>query len=397
MFTDGQAVGSELPVNVVVLAVIAGVIGLVLTGFTGWHVSLAVRNLTTIECLEKTRYLTPIRKTLDRQRQGYHPPGHPPHSAGQYNGIRDTLHGYGQQFIDIHANSIPGITRAEEGEERISPNPDSQPRHPLPNGAYDPVQHQTAYTTPAQQSLYHSYEESERARERDRYQEYLDERDSEKLPNAFDLGWKRNLIHLFGPTPWLWFLPVCNTSGDGWTWEPSQKWVKAKSEMDARRLAAWEEEQRRQQESAARNTRFSSSEQRYYYPEGYSEQGPGRYAASAPALQQHGTSSGPGPGPGTGPVAGSAPRNISVPVGGKRYHETDERPMTGVSMKTLAPMSPRPRPGEVDYDEFDEEGVRYSTSSDEDGERRGLTMGRRGRREGGREDDGDGDEWRDWD
>ena len=380
MFTDGHAVGSELPVNVVLLAVIAGVIGLVLTGFTGWHVSLAVRNLTTIECLEKTRYLSPIRKTLDRQRQGYHP-----HGPGQYNGIRETLHGYGQQFIDIHANSIPGITRAEEGEERISPTPDSHPRNP---GAYDPAEHQTAYTTPAQQSLYHSYEESERARERDRYQEYLDERDSESLPNAFDLGWKRNLIHLFGPSPWLWFVPVCNTTGDGWMWEPSPKWVAAKNEMDARRLAAWEEEQRRQQEMAARNTRFHASRQQHY-SEGHEQ---GRYAASAPALQQHWKSS---------PAAGgqSTPRDISLPRG-KRYHEADERPGTGVSMKTLAPMSPRPRPGEVEDEEFDEEGERYSTSSDEvdgrDGERRGLTMGRKGR---GRKENvrGDEEEWRDWD
>ena len=50
-------------------------IGLVLTGFTGWHISLAVRGLTTIECLEKTRYLSPLRQSLDRHRAHIGIPG----------------------------------------------------------------------------------------------------------------------------------------------------------------------------------------------------------------------------------------------------------------------------------------------------------------------------------
>ena len=389
MFTNTHDIGHELPVNVVMLLVIASVIGLVLTGFTAWHVSLAWRNLTTIECLEKTRYLTPIRKTLDRQRQGHHPPGNLPNRPGQHDGIRNTLQGYGQQFIDIHANAIPGVTRAEEGEERSSPTPND---HPRPFPTYDPNEHQNAYTTPAQQSLYSYYEESERARERDRYQEYLDERDSETLPNAFDLGWKRNLTHLLGPSPLLWLVPVCNTTGDGWQWEPSPKWVEAKTQMDQRRLALWEEDQRRQRENAARySTQLHPQAQQYYAD--------GRHAASAPPLL-HNWRSGP-EGTGVGQGVGSVPRNTVVPAG-KRYHETDERPTTGVSMKTLAPMSPRPRPWERDDDD-DEEDDSYSTSSDEaDEETRALRPGGRiNSTAGGTSNMGartrEGDEWGDWD
>jgi hypothetical protein len=53
------------------------------------------------------------------------------------------------------------------------------------------------------------------------------------MPNAFDLGWRRNLLHLFGPNPWLWGLPICNTTGDGWKWEVSEKWVRKVEEMEA--------------------------------------------------------------------------------------------------------------------------------------------------------------------
>lgn len=90
-----------------------------------------------------------------------------------------------------------------------------------------------------------SYDEMERQRSRKRYEEYLDEEDSSKLPNAFDLGWRRNLIHLFGPTPWLWFFPVPNTIGDGWAWEASPKWVDARD-----RLRREREEQRAREVTA---------------------------------------------------------------------------------------------------------------------------------------------------
>jgi hypothetical protein len=34
-----------------------------------------------------------------------------------------------------------------------------------------------------------------------RYEEYQNDEDNEKMPSAFDLGWRRNLLHLFGPRP----------------------------------------------------------------------------------------------------------------------------------------------------------------------------------------------------
>ncbi|PQE28367.1 palmitoyltransferase PFA3 protein [Rutstroemia sp. NJR-2017a BBW] len=166
ILSDGEYTESLLPVNYVMLVVISGIIGLVLGGFTGWHILLASRGQTTIECLEKTRYLSPLRKSMRPQH-------------------------------------IPGQQRQQ------------------------------------------SYEEVERARARARYEEYLDEQDSEKLPSAFDLGWKRNLRHLFGPKPLLWPIPICNTIGDGWSWEPSPKW------LEARERLAEEREAQRRRESAA--------------------------------------------------------------------------------------------------------------------------------------------------
>ncbi|KAL2677200.1 palmitoyltransferase for Vac8p [[Neocosmospora] mangrovei] len=80
-----------------------------------------------------------------------------------------------------------------------------------------------------------SYAQREREQRQKRYEEYLDEQDSEKLPNVFDLGPKRNLLHLFGPTPFLWFFPVCNTTGDGWTWEASSRWLEARDKLRAER------------------------------------------------------------------------------------------------------------------------------------------------------------------
>ena len=192
------------PINYVLLCTISGIIGLVLTGFTGWHVSLACRNQTTIECLEKTRYLSPLRKSLNRYQEGVQG------------------HSYRQQLAEIHANAIPGVTRDEEGEET------------LPDREMD--------RSPAQQALRRTYNDMERSRERERYEEYLEQQDSEKMPNAFDLGWRRNLRNLFGEKPLLWFIPVCNSVGDGWHWEPSQKWLEAREDLKRRRETQWNQD-----------------------------------------------------------------------------------------------------------------------------------------------------------
>lgn len=192
-----------MPVNYVMLAVISGIIGLVLTGFTGWHLMLASRNQTTIECLEKTRYLSPLRKSMQHQHIVQH--------QGQGNGVP----GYGQQLMDIHSNALPGITRPEEGEVTYG---EERPAHM-------------------------SYDALERFRARERYEEYLDEQDSSKLPNAFDLGWRKNLRNLFGPSKTLWFFPICNTVGDGWSWDPSPKWVEARDRLKYEREAQQQREQ----------------------------------------------------------------------------------------------------------------------------------------------------------
>ena len=192
LLNENEIAQTLMPVNYILLSVLAGIIGLVLTGFTIWHLYLAWTGQTTIESLEKTRYLSPIRKTLQN------------HIHGQRNYVNGvSTPSYGQQLAEIHANALPGITRPEEGDT----------------------------SSPAAASLRNNYADLELARERDRYQDYLDEQDSEKLPNAFNLGWRRNLIHVFGERRLLWFLPICNTTGDGWKWEASKKWIAARGEV----------------------------------------------------------------------------------------------------------------------------------------------------------------------
>ncbi|KAJ9268837.1 hypothetical protein DTO212C5_5038 [Paecilomyces variotii] len=313
MFSDTRYMDTYLPVNVILLAILSGIIGLVLTGFTAWHISLAVRGLTTIESLEKTRYASPLRKTFEVQRARLGPP------AGQEDeGFSHRLQEYGQQIVQTHANSIPGVTRAEEGEERPSPAVDSFGfERPQPPDYYGD---QAAGQTPAQRALHRNYNDLEREREREQYEEYLDSRDSEKMPNAWDLGWRRNLLHLFGEKPLYWALPVCNTTGDGWHWEASRKFLEAREEIRQKR-----EQEQAQQEEHYRDLyeRALSTNSRSY------SQSNQRWSPTSKTLTGGDTS----------------------------------RPTTGVSMKTLAPMSPRPRPGDSDF----EDGLDsppYGTSSE---------------------------------
>ena len=194
-----------MPVNYVLLCVLAGIIGLVLSGFTGWHVYLATQGQTTIESLEKTRYLTPMRRSMQNQIS----------RERNYVGTEDVSHSprLTDQIREFHANALPGVTRPEEGGDDRD------------------------IALSAEASLRRNYSDMEVQRERDRYAAYLDEQDSESLPNAFDHGWKRNLKHVFGESRLLWFLPVCNTSGDGWNWETSHKWRQARENMARERQA----------------------------------------------------------------------------------------------------------------------------------------------------------------
>ena len=193
-----------MPVNYILLAVISGIFGLVLTGFTLWHIWLASSGMTTIEKLEKTRYLTPVRQAMQRQIQR------------QQNKQQTSI---GDQLREIHANTLPSITRPEEGEDATS-------------------------ESPAHQSLRETYESTELRREHERYESYLDDIYSERLPNAFDLGRWRNLQYIFGEKPLYWCLPVCNSLGDGWQWEPNPNWVTAQSQMMRER----EQQQHQQQQ-----------------------------------------------------------------------------------------------------------------------------------------------------
>lgn len=45
-----------LPINWVILEILSGMVGLVVGGFGAWHVSLVLRNYTTIELMEETRF-----------------------------------------------------------------------------------------------------------------------------------------------------------------------------------------------------------------------------------------------------------------------------------------------------------------------------------------------------
>jgi palmitoyltransferase len=224
ILSDGQYTESFMPVNYVLLAVLSGIIGIVITGFTAWHLWLTVRGQTTIESLEKTRYLSPLRSTMKHQLNDRN------YVEAQANGRLSV----GDQLREIHANALPGVTRPEEGEQPSR----STSRSPVPG-------HANGYSYPH----YQSYEYRERQQNQDRYDSYLDERDNEMLPNAFDLGWKRNIGHVFGPSPLKWFVPLVTTTGDGWSWEPSPKWLAARERIKRERER--EEQIQKQRERAA--------------------------------------------------------------------------------------------------------------------------------------------------
>lgn len=236
--TDAEQMDqSMLVVNTILLSVLAGIIGLVLSGFTGWHIYLMVSGQTTIESLEKTRYLTPLRKSMERQFQ--HSRNYISQDGSANNKVEPEDQPLGERLKEIHANALPGVLRPEEGDTSLHPS-----RATTPNTAVG--------SSPARESLNRSYAELEAQRERERYNAYLDEKDSETLPNAFDNGWKRNVLHVMGSKPLFWFLPVCNTSGDGWAWDVSPKWTEARARLEnerdqrSREEAVWNQREVRQ-------------------------------------------------------------------------------------------------------------------------------------------------------
>ena len=380
-----------MPINYVLLAVISGIFGLVLAGFTVWHLSLAWRGQTTIECLEKTRYLNPLRKSMQQQ----HYQQHQLHGNGTPS--------YGQQLREIHANVLPGVTRPEEGDDSSSSNGDLE----------------RGFT--AREALQRSYNHFEQSRERERYEDYLDEQDSEKLPNAFDLGWRRNLRHLFGPSPLLWFVPICNTSGDGWTWEANPKWLDVRDQIRRQREAQWQAQQwheSRHHRSAASPHSPSSSAQPH--PGEYRDRDYfANYSQKWQSTPHHCDDDG-GDGDGQRHYLTTSAGVASVPASGRRspgkadlilgrdsrsyvddYLGAGDGARAGseVSMDTLR----RPSSSASDDDDSDDaEHSHVNVSSDEeDGKRRsevgsGTGKGKSKGRGRGRGQQRAEDEWREW-
>ncbi|KAF2462065.1 DHHC palmitoyltransferase-domain-containing protein [Lineolata rhizophorae] len=236
LISHGQYLEKLMPLNNILLAVLAGIIGLVLSGFTAWHLYLATKNQTTIESLEKTRYLSPLRRTMQVQLQHQQQQQQQRHYVDGNDAVPAGRPSIGDQLREIHANALPGVTRPEEGE-------DDRPDYSNPTGGFADAD---AYAngSPAVSALRRTWTDLERARAHDRWADYLDSRDSEALPNAFDLGWRRNLGHVFGPRAPLWFLPVCNSTGDGWVWDANPEWQRARGRIARHRAA----EMRRQKE-----------------------------------------------------------------------------------------------------------------------------------------------------
>ena len=223
---DRRVQDTTMPVHFVILSVVSGIIGLVLSAFTGYHVYLTCRNRTTIESLEKTRYLSPLRERAD---QRLHAPRTYVDGAND-GGFGEQLRNFGTALTEMHVNALPGVLRSEEGEAvDAAPSPAlASLRRAAGSGAPHDAHH-----PPSAPSFPHHHPPGPSTEER-QYDAYLDERDSARLPHAFDLGWRRNLLAVLGPSPLRWFLPVCNSPGDGWTWERSPEWARRR---DALRLA----------------------------------------------------------------------------------------------------------------------------------------------------------------
>jgi hypothetical protein len=354
-----------LSINMVLLAVLAGILGLVLSGFTGWHISLAIRNQTTIECLEKTRYLSPLKNTLQRAQNNM--PSDP--EAGM-------LARTGQQLAAIHANAIPGVTGAEEGNDHPSPGPNET----------NMERHMTAQE--ALNSL--NWNEVQRERERERYEDYLNEKDSEKLPNAFDLGWQRNLTLLFGENKWLRALPICNSIGDGWHWEASPKWLAKREEIRRERQSQW---QAHEHGGQARTANGGNVAQQYRYDDVAFDDDDGSNEQSRFLTTSKGVASVPNGGGRRSPYKADA---VLGRVG--QYADGGVgSPGEQVSLRTLQPRQRGVDESSLDgiYDGNDGDEGFYEMSSDEERAKNGDWNGQEDKERGERE--GGDDEWREWD
>ncbi|EPE04248.1 palmitoyltransferase pfa3 [Ophiostoma piceae UAMH 11346] len=242
---------SFMPVQYIMLCVIGGIIGLVVGLFTGWHLFLACSGQTTIECMEKTRYSSPLRSTMTFTA-----------AATVAEAINDSL-GTNKKAKPVHDEEralFDGIEGAHDDGDDDDDVPLGGRLGPNSNGSYGngngsgngsgngaSYNHNSGSGAASTMGRRLTYNDLERYRAQKRHDEYMDEQDSQKLPHAFDLGLRRNLRHMFGTNIWLWPFPILTTTGDGWTWEPSPKWLAArnriKQERDAQlareRAAGW--------------------------------------------------------------------------------------------------------------------------------------------------------------
>lgn len=238
-----------MPVQYIMLTVVGGIIGFAVGLFTTWHIVLASRGQTTIECMEKTRYSSSLRGSMPFTAaatvagaigDGFSTLSANAQAAAAEHGV--PLPQYGRQMNHLSngngSGNGHGRARDEEqglfaGVEGAHDDDDDDDESTLLN-----------YSSSVASGGAHSqmgrrltYDELERYRAQKRHDAYLDEQDSAKMPHAFDLGTRRNLRHMFGTKPWLWPIPVSTTTGDGWTWEPSPKWVAARDRIQQDRDA----------------------------------------------------------------------------------------------------------------------------------------------------------------
>ncbi|CAK7210935.1 palmitoyltransferase for Vac8p [Sporothrix bragantina] len=234
-----------MPVQYIMLTVVGGIIGFAVGLFTAWHIVLASRGQTTIECMEKTRYSSSLRGSMPFTAaatvagaigDGISTLSANAQAAAAERGV--PLPQYGRQLGNLSQN---GRVRDEEqglfaGVEGAHDDDDDDDYNDGPTN-YANSAGRGGRGPESQMGRRLTYDELERYRAQKRHEAYLDEQDSAKMPHAFDLGTRRNLRHMFGPTPWLWPLPICTTTGDGWSWEPSPKWIAARDRMQHERDA----------------------------------------------------------------------------------------------------------------------------------------------------------------
>ncbi|KAK3365460.1 DHHC palmitoyltransferase-domain-containing protein [Podospora didyma] len=108
-----------MPVNYIMLCVVAGIIAIVVGAFTAWHIYLASRGQTTIECLEKTRYLSPLRRTMQNAFNAQH-------TAGQGVALPKWSDARPQAL-----RGVPGRTRLDQLPNAFDLGPPPQPLAPV--------------------------------------------------------------------------------------------------------------------------------------------------------------------------------------------------------------------------------------------------------------------------